>query len=274
MSLLGATEIRELAAKLDLNPSKGLGQNFVIDGNVCQRIVRQVEIKEGDVALEIGPGLGSLSLAILETGVPLIAVEIDKRLAKQLPETISAHNPSADLEVINADALEIKVLPVNPTVLVANLPYNVSVPVLLNLLERFPTLREGVVMVQAEVADRLAAKPGNKDYGVPSLKGAWWADIELAGNISRNIFWPVPNVDSKLVYFKRHAPLGDELERRKVFSLIDAAFSQRRKMIRSAMSSVLGERAESLIQSAGIDPTLRGEALDISAYCLIAKQVN
>ena len=274
MSLLGATEIRELAAKLDLNPSKGLGQNFVIDGNVCQRIVRQVEIKEGDVVLEIGPGLGSLSLAILETGVPLIAVEIDKRLAKQLPETISAHNLSADLEVINADALEIKELPRNPSVLVANLPYNVSVPVLLNLLERFPSLREGVVMVQAEVADRLAAKPGNKDYGVPSLKGAWWADIELAGNISRNIFWPIPNVDSKLVYFKRHAPLGDELERKKVFSLIDAAFSQRRKMIRSSMSSVLGERAESLIQSAGIDPTLRGEALDISAYCLIAKQVN
>ena len=274
MSLLGATEIRELAAKLDLNPSKGLGQNFVIDGNVCQRIVRQVEIKEGDVVLEIGPGLGSLSLAILETGVPLIAVEIDKRLAKQLPETISAHNLSADLEVINADALEIKELPRNPSVLVANLPYNVSVPVLLNLLERFPSIREGVVMVQAEVADRLAAKPGNKDYGVPSLKGAWWADIELAGNISRNIFWPIPNVDSKLVYFKRHAPLGDELERKKVFSLIDAAFSQRRKMIRSSMSSVLGERAESLIQSAGIDPTLRGEALDISAYCLIAKQVN
>lgn len=274
MSLLGAIEIRELAAKLNLNPSKGLGQNFVIDGNVCQRIVRQVEIKDGDVVLEIGPGLGSLSLAILETGSPLIAVEIDKRLADQLPITVSAHNPDSDLVVINADALEIRVLPRNPSVLVANLPYNVSVPVLLNLLERFPTLREGVVMVQAEVADRLAAKPGNKDYGVPSLKGAWWADLELAGNISRNIFWPIPNVDSKLVYFKRHEPLGDETERKKVFSLIDAAFSQRRKMIRSALSSVLGERAESLIQSAGIDPTLRGEALDISAYCLIAKQVR
>ncbi len=274
MSLLGATEIRELAAKLDLNPSKGLGQNFVIDGNVCQRIVRQVEIKDGDVVLEIGPGLGSLSLAILETGAPLIAIEIDKRLATQLPATVSSHNPGADLDVINADALKINELPRNPTVLVANLPYNVSVPVLLNLLEKFPTLREGVVMVQAEVADRLAAKPGNKDYGVPSLKCAWWADLELAGNISRNIFWPIPNVDSKLVYFKRHAPLGDDSERRKVFSLIDSAFSQRRKMIRSAMSPVLGERAESLIQSAGIDPTLRGEALDITAYCLIAKHVN
>ena len=274
MTLLGASEIRELAAKLELNPSKGLGQNFVIDGNVCQRIVRQVDIKEGDVILEIGPGLGSLTLAILETGAQLIAVEIDTRLATQLPETVNLHNSSADLIVINKDALELVELPKTPTVLVANLPYNVSVPVIINLLERFPSLREGVVMVQAEVADRLAAKPGGKDYGVPSIKCAWWADLELAGNISRNIFWPVPNVDSKLVFFKRHEPLGDELTRKKVFALIDAAFSQRRKMIRSSMSSVFGERAESLIQSAGIDPTLRGEALDIQAYCKIARQLN
>ena len=272
MSLLGASEIRELAAKLELSPSKGLGQNFVIDGNVCQRIVRQVEISKNDVVLEIGPGLGSLTLAILETGAPLIAVEIDQRLAKQLPETVAAHNSDADLTVVNQDALDVKELPKNPTVLVANLPYNVSVPVLLNLLERFPTLREGVVMVQAEVADRLAAEPGNKDYGVPSLKAAWWADLELAGSISRSIFWPVPNVDSKLVFFKRHEPLGDDLFRVKVFALIDAAFSQRRKMIRSAMSSVLGVNAESIINSAGIDPTLRGEALDISAYIAIASQ--
>ncbi len=272
MTLLGAAEIRELAAKLDLNPSKGLGQNFVIDGNTCQKIVRQVSIGKDDVAMEIGPGLGSLTLAILETGAPLIAVEIDNRLAIQLPVTVSEHNPDADLTVINKDALEVTELPKNPTVLVANLPYNVSVPVLLNLLERFPTLREGVVMVQAEVADRLAAKPSNKDFGVPSLKGAWWADLELAGNISRSVFWPVPNVDSKLVYFRRHDPLGDEEFRRRVFALIDAAFSQRRKMIRSAMSSVLGLNAELIIASAGIDPTLRGEALDISAYIAIAAQ--
>lgn len=272
MSLLGAAEIRELAAKLDLNPSKGLGQNFVIDGNTCQKIVRQVEISKDDVVLEIGPGLGSLTLAILETGAPLIAVEIDNRLAQQLPITVSQHIPGADLTVINKDALEVTELPKNPTVLVANLPYNVSVPVLLNLLERFPSLREGVVMVQAEVADRLAAKPNNKDFGVPSLKGAWWADLELAGNIARSVFWPVPNVDSKLVYFKRHEPLGDEEFRKRVFALIDAAFSQRRKMIRSAMSSVLGLHAEAIITSAGVDPTLRGEALDISAYTAIASQ--
>lgn len=272
MSLLGATEIRELAAKLDLHPSKGLGQNFVIDANVCQRIVRQVEINSTDIVLEIGPGLGSLTLAIIETGAPVIAIEIDERLAKQLPETVKTHAPDGKLTVINSDALSVKQLPDPPTVLIANLPYNVSVPVLLNLLEHFPSLREGVVMVQAEVADRLAAKPGGKDFGVPSLKGSWWADISLSGNISRNIFWPVPNVDSKLVYFKRHEALGDEKFRREVFALIDAAFSQRRKMIRSSMSQILGDDAQQIIKSAGIDPTLRGEALDISAYCAIAQK--
>ena len=272
MSLLGAIEIRELAAKLDLHPSKGLGQNFVIDSNVCQRIVRQVEIGSDDLVLEIGPGLGSLTLAIIETGAPVIAIEIDDRLARQLPETVKNHAPEGKLTVINQDALEVRELPEAPTVLIANLPYNVSVPVLLNLLERFPSLREGVVMVQAEVADRLAAKPGGKDFGVPSLKAAWWADLSLSGNISRNIFWPVPNVDSKLVFFKRHEPLGDGKFRRDVFALIDAAFSQRRKMIRSSMSQVLGHDAEQKIQSAGVDPTLRGESLDIAAYCAIAKK--
>lgn len=272
MTLLGATEIRELAAKLDIHPSKGLGQNFVIDGNVCQRIVRQVTITPQDRVLEIGPGLGSLTLAILESGVPVTAIEIDKRLAAELPETVKNHAPNSNLTVLNEDALQVTELPVAPTVLIANLPYNVSVPVLLNLLERFESLREGVVMVQAEVADRLAAKPGSKEFGVPSLKAAWWADLSLSGNISRNIFWPVPNVDSKLVYFKRHVALGDEVLRKRVFGLIDSAFSQRRKMIRSSMSQVLGHDAEQIIQSAGIDPTLRGEALDISAYCAIARK--
>ena len=184
------------------------------------------------------------------------------------------HNPNANLTVINEDAISVRQLPLNPTVLVANLPYNVSVPVLLNLLEYFPQLREGVVMVQAEVADRLAAKPKNKDYGVPSLKAAWWADLELSGNISRNIFWPIPNVDSKLVYFKRHEPLGDEGIRKAVFSLIDAAFSQRRKMIRSSMSVALGPNGEAIIAAAGVDPTLRGEALEINQYLAIALELN
>jgi len=204
MSLLGAAEIRALAQSLDLKPSKSLGQNFVIDANVCRKIVRTAGVSADDIALEIGPGLGSLTLAMMEEAKAVIAVEIDPRLAQQLPITVAAHsNSSEKLTVIHHDALTIKELPAAPTVLVANLPYNVSVPVFLHLLEIFPTLRSGVVMVQAEVADRLAAKPNSKEYGIPSVKAAWWADVSNAGSVSRSIFWPAPNVDSKLVGFTR-----------------------------------------------------------------------
>jgi len=204
MTLLGAAQIRELAAKLDLKPSKSLGQNFVIDSNVCTKIVKTAGVTKDDVALEIGPGLGSLTLAMLEAAQSVIAVEIDPRLAQQLPLTVADHfEHPENLTVINKDALGVNDLPVAPTVLVANLPYNVSVPVLLHLLEKFPTIRTGVVMVQAEVADRLAAKPGGKEYGIPSVKAAWWADVKNVGTVSRSIFWPAPNVDSKLVGFTR-----------------------------------------------------------------------
>ncbi len=239
MSLLGAGEIRELAATLDLKPSKSLGQNFVHDGNVCRKIVRTAGVTSTDIALEIGPGLGSLTLAMLEEAQSVIAVEIDSRLAGQLPITVAAHTERAHLlTVINEDALTLKALPADPTVLVANLPYNVSVPVFLHLLEILPSLRSGVVMVQAEVADRLAAKPNSKEYGIPSVKAAWWADVTGAGSVSRNIFWPQPNVDSKLVAFTRRATPGDEELRKKVFAIIDLAFAQRRKMLRSALSSM------------------------------------
>ena len=275
MSLLGAAEIRELAEALDLKPSKSLGQNFVHDGNVCRKIVRTAGVTSSDIALEIGPGLGSLTLAMLEEAESVVAVEIDSRLATQLPITAAKHSERADkLIVINQDALTLKSLPVDPTVLVANLPYNVSVPVFLHLLEILPSLRSGVVMVQAEVADRLAAKPNSKEYGIPSVKAAWWADVTGAGSVSRNIFWPQPNVDSKLVGFTRRATPGDEELRKKVFAIIDLAFAQRRKMLRSALSSMYGgsAAAEALLTAAGIDPTLRGEALDIHAFCAIAKQ--
>jgi len=275
MSLLGAAEIRELAEALDLKPSKSLGQNFVHDGNVCRRIVRTAGLTSTDIALEIGPGLGSLTLAMLEQAQAVVAVEIDARLANQLPITAAKHSERADtLTVINQDALTLKDLPVAPTVLIANLPYNVSVPVFLHLLEILPSLRSGVVMVQAEVADRLAAKPNSKEYGIPSVKAAWWADVTGAGSVSRNIFWPQPNVDSKLVGFTRRATPGDEELRKKVFAIIDLAFAQRRKMLRSALSSMYGGSgaAEAHLTKAGIDPTLRGEALDISAFCAIAKQ--
>jgi 16S rRNA (adenine1518-N6/adenine1519-N6)-dimethyltransferase len=273
MTLLGAAQIRELAAALDLKPSKSLGQNFVIDSNVCTKIVRTAAVGPSDIALEIGPGLGSLTLALLESAASVVAVEIDSRLAGQLPITVAnLFEHPENLTVLNQDALTIQSLPVNPTVLVANLPYNVSVPVLLHLLEKFGSLRTGVVMVQAEVADRLAAKPGTKEYGIPSVKAAWWAEVKGAGSVSRSVFWPAPNVDSKLVSFTRRQTPGDEVLRRKVFTIIDAAFAQRRKMLRSALSGLYGSSssAEEILKRADIDPTLRGEALEISSFCAIA----
>jgi 16S rRNA (adenine1518-N6/adenine1519-N6)-dimethyltransferase len=273
MTLLGAAQIRELAAQLDLKPSKSLGQNFVIDSNVCTKIVRTAGVTSDDIALEIGPGLGSLTLAMLEIAKSVVAVEIDSRLAQQLPITVAQHfEHPENLTVINKDALAINELPVAPTVLVANLPYNVSVPVLLHLLEKFPSIRTGVVMVQAEVADRLAAKPGGKEYGIPSVKAAWWADVKSVGTVSRSIFWPAPNVDSKLVGFTRRETAGSEESRAKVFTIIDAAFAQRRKMLRSALSSLYGSSAaaEAILIKAGIDPTLRGEALQVESFCKIA----
>ena len=272
MSLLGAAEIRELAELLDLRPAKSLGQNFVIDGNVCQKIVRVAGVTADDIALEIGPGLGSLTLALLEVTSSVIAVEIDQRLADRLPITVAEHKDSDyKLTVINTDALALRELPIAPTVLVANLPYNVSVPVLLHLLEILPSLNTGVVMVQAEVADRLAAKPGTKEYGIPSLKASWWAQVSGAGSVSRSIFWPVPGVDSKLVSFKRHEAPGDEVMRKGVFQLVDAAFAQRRKMLRAALSGIFGSsaKAEAVLIAAGIDPTLRGESLLIDSFCAI-----
>ena len=273
MTLLGAAQIRELAAKLDLKPSKSLGQNFVIDSNVCTKIVRTAGVTADDIALEIGPGLGSLTLAMLDAAKSVIAVEIDPRLAQQLPLTVAEHfEHPENLTVINKDALAVHDLTVAPTVLVANLPYNVSVPVLLHLLEKFPTIRTGVVMVQAEVADRLAAKPGGKEYGIPSVKAAWWADVKNVGTVSRSIFWPAPNVDSKLVGFTRRETAGSEEMREKVFTIIDAAFAQRRKMLRSALSSLYGSSsaAEEILIKAGIDPTLRGESLEVKSFCQIA----
>lgn len=275
MSLLGAAEIRELAEALDLHPSKSLGQNFVHDGNTCRKIVRTAGVLPDDIALEIGPGLGSLTLTMLEEASHVIAVEIDSRLATQLPITAKNHDIDiSKLTVINQDALMVNELPMAPTVLIANLPYNVSVPVFLHLLEKFSTLRSGVVMVQAEVADRLAAKPSTKEYGVPSVKAAWWADVTGAGAVSRQIFWPVPNVDSKLVGFVRKTEEpGDEALRLRTFDIIDLAFAQRRKMLRSALSSRYGGSAvaEELLLACGIDATLRGEALSIEDYCAIAR---
>ena len=270
-SLLGAAEIREIAERIGVKPTKKLGQNFVVDANTCRRIVKAAEVSSDDVALEIGPGIGSLTLALLEVAKEVIAIEIDDRLAGELANTAAAHDfDTRRLNVINEDAMTTESLPKEPTVLVANLPYNISVPVLLHFLEKFPSIQRGVVMVQSEVADRLVAKPGSKNYGSPSVKATWWADLSSAGTVGRSIFWPVPNVDSSLVKFIRHAPAGDEKARLQTFAVIDAAFAQRRKMLRSALGELFDGTASESIASAGIDPTVRGEVLLLGDFMKIA----
>jgi 16S rRNA (adenine1518-N6/adenine1519-N6)-dimethyltransferase len=272
-NLLGAAEIREIAERIGVRPTKKLGQNFVVDANTCRKIVKGADVGSEDVALEIGPGLGSLTLAMMESAREVIAIEIDDRLAAELPETAKRHGfDISKLTIINEDAKSVSTLPIEPTVLVANLPYNVSVPVLLRFLELFPTLRSGVVMVQSEVADRLVAKPNSKTYGSPSVKATWWADLTSAGTVSRSIFWPVPNVDSSLVRFVRHQSAGDEALRKVVFKIIDAAFAQRRKMMRAALSDMCGgsAAASSIIEASGIDPTIRGESLELADFIKIA----
>lgn len=273
VSLLGPAEIRDLAALLDLTPTKKLGQNFVIDANTVRKIVRVAEVEAGDVVLEVGPGLGSLTLGLLEASASVVAVEIDHRLAEQLPLTVAQLAPDAALTVVRDDALRVLSLPVEPSRLVANLPYNVSVPVLLHLLEHFPSLRSGVVMVQAEVGHRLAAEPGSKVYGAPSVKAAWYGRWRTAGQVSRQVFWPVPNVDSVLVGFTRvGAGLDTEEWRVRTFALVDAAFQQRRKMLRQALAPVLGTpaAAAAALSAAGLSETARGEELTAPDFLALA----
>ena len=273
MSLLGPAEIRDLAELLGIQPTKKLGQNFVIDANTVRRIVKSAGVTRGETVVEVGPGLGSLTLGLLEAGASVVAVEIDRRLAEQLPRTVAELAPDADLTVITEDALRITELPGEPTVLVANLPYNVSVPVLLHFLEHFPSIQRGLVMVQAEVGERVAAGPGSKVYGSPSIKAAWYGTFTTAGKVSRQVFWPVPNVDSILVRFERHAQPGTEAERLATFELVDAAFQQRRKMLRQALAVTLGDSATATarLEAAGIAPTARGEELTVDDFLGVAR---
>jgi 16S rRNA (adenine1518-N6/adenine1519-N6)-dimethyltransferase len=271
--LLGPAEIRDLAATLGIQPTKRLGQNFVHDANTVRRIVQVAGVRPGDEVLEVGPGLGSLTLGLLDAGASVTAVEIDRRLAEQLPRTVELLQPGAPLRVIEADALRLTELPVPPVSIVANLPYNVSVPVLLHLLEHFPSLESGLVMVQAEVGHRLAAPPGSKVYGSPSVKAAWYGGWRIAAQVSRQVFWPVPNVDSVLVGFERGRHPGSEDERLATFELVDAAFQQRRKMLRQSLGSVLGSAAAASdrMQRAGLDPTARGEQLTVHDFLAIVR---
>jgi 16S rRNA (adenine1518-N6/adenine1519-N6)-dimethyltransferase len=273
--LLAPTDVRRMVAALGLRPTKTLGQNFVIDPNTVQRIVRTADLGPDDVVVEVGPGLGSLTLALLPVVARVIAVEIDSALAGALSPTIALRLPDLidRLEVITADAMTLDSLPApSPTALVANLPYNVSVPVLLHLLETLPSLRAGLVMVQAEVADRLTAPPGSRTYGAPSVKASWWASLRRAGSVPRTVFWPVPNVDSGLVAFTRREPPVTPATRAEVFAVIDAAFAQRRKTLRAALAAWAGSpaAAEDALRRAGIDPRTRGEQLDIAAFARIA----
>lgn len=275
INLLGAIEIRKIADELDLYPKKSLGQNFVIDANTCQKIARLAEVNSSDHVVEIGPGIGSLTLALLESGAKVTALEIDSRLAARLPLTLKEHGAS-NFEVIETDALNFNDLPSDVNKLVANLPYNISVPVLLYFLEHFPSIKSGIVMVQSEVAERLAARPGTKDYGAPSAKAAWWAKLELSDSISRKVFWPIPNVDSSLVSFHRLEPVDrSESLRKATFQVIDLAFGKRRKMLRSALSELFGSSgaAESALSAIGINPTDRGESLSLSDFIAIARSL-
>jgi 16S rRNA (adenine1518-N6/adenine1519-N6)-dimethyltransferase len=278
--LLGPTEIRELAARLGVQPSKRLGQNFVVDAGTVSRITALADLGPDDVVLEVGPGFGSLTLPLLAAARRVIAIEVDRVLAAELPVTVAARAPqlAGRLDVVTADAARVAQLPGEPpTILVANLPYNVSVPVVLHLLATVPSLARGLVMVQAEVADRMCAPPGSRTYGVPSAKLAWFATARRSGSVGRAVFWPVPRVDSGLVSLVRlaapeAAAVRGTARRADTFAVIDAAFSQRRKTLRAALASWAGSpaAAEALLRAADVDPALRGEALGIADFSRIA----
>jgi 16S rRNA (adenine1518-N6/adenine1519-N6)-dimethyltransferase len=271
--LLTAPDVRALAQRLGVRPTKSLGQNFVIDPNTVRRIVRTSGVTADDVVVEVGPGLGSLTLGLLEASARVVAVEIDPVLAAELPLTVAARAPELvdRFELVLMDALQLEAVPgPPPTAFVANLPYNVAVPVLLRLLERLPSLQRGLVMVQAEVADRLVAPPGSRTYGVPSVKAAWYAEVTRAGSIGRNVFWPAPHVDSGLVAFRRRTPpAGDRVQ---TFAVVDAAFAQRRKTLRAALAGWAGgaDAAEQRLRAAGIDPSARGEVLSVEDFARLA----
>ncbi len=277
---LTASDVRALAARHDVRPTKVLGQNFVVDPGTVSRIVRAGGVEAGDVVMEVGPGLGSLTLGLLDAGASVVAVEIDAKLAEALPGTVAEYAPDAadNLHVINMDAMAVTPadLPLTPTRLVANLPYNVSVPVILHVLATFPAIETVLVMVQSEVAERIIAGPGSRVYGVPSAKVAWYAEAEPAGAIGRGIFWPVPRVDSQLVRLRRRPAPLTAASRDDVFAAIDAAFSQRRKTLRSALASWAGSpaEAEDILRAAGIDPSRRGETLTIEEFAHVAAAVK
>jgi 16S rRNA (adenine1518-N6/adenine1519-N6)-dimethyltransferase len=277
--LLGPADVRRLAADVGLRPTKQRGQNFVIDANTVRRIVRTAHLTADDVVLEVGPGLGSLTLGLVAEVARVVAVEVDSLLARALPATVATYAPamSGRVHIVHEDALRLTGVPgPAPTALVANLPYNVSVPVLLHLLDLLPTLERGLVLVQAEVAARLVAGPGSRTYGVPSVKAAWYADLRPAGAVSRSVFWPAPHVDSSLVAWTRRDMPASSSGRDAVFALVDAAFAQRRKTLRSALASLAGSAsiAEQALVAAGVSPQSRGEQLSLTQFVAVADALD
>lgn len=277
-ALLGPAQVRDLAGRLGLRPSKAWGQNFVVDAGTVRRIVRVAGVDPGEQVVEVGPGLGSLTLGLLEAEARVVAVEVDPVLAEALPRTVAERMPDAldRLTVLARDALSLTELPGRPTALVANLPYNVAVPVLLTFLARFDTVQRVLVMVQAEVADRLVAPPGSRTYGIPSVKAAWYADARRAGAVGRAVFWPVPRVDSALVALHRRQPPSTTADREQVFAVVDAAFAQRRKTLRAALAGVAGSpaAAEAALLAADVDPGARGERLTVEEFARVAEQLR
>jgi 16S rRNA (adenine1518-N6/adenine1519-N6)-dimethyltransferase len=275
--MLGPADVRSLAGRLGLTPTRQLGQNFVIDPNTVRRIVRAAHVGPDDVVVEVGPGLGSLTLGLLPQVRAVVAIEKDPVLAVALPSTVAERAPACAgrLTVLACDALRVAALPgAPPTALVANLPYNVAVPVLLHLLERFGSIKRTLVMVQAEVAERLAAAPGSRMYGVPSVKARWYGEVSRAGSVGRTVFWPAPRVDSGLVAIDRRKPPPTSATREQVFAVVDAAFGQRRKTLRAALAGWAGsaDAAEHALRAAGVDPGARGEALTIDDFARVAEQ--
>ena len=277
-ALLGPAQVRDLAGRLGLRPSKAWGQNFVVDAGTVRRIVRVAGVDPGEQVVEVGPGLGSLTLGLLEAEARVVAVEVDPVLAEALPRTVAERMPDAldRLTVLARDALSLTELPGRPTALVANLPYNVAVPVLLTFLARFDTVQRVLVMVLAEVADRLVAPPGSRTYGIPSVKAAWYADARRAGAVGRAVFWPVPRVDSALVALHRRQPPSTTADREQVFAVVDAAFAQRRKTLRAALAGVAGSpaAAEAALLAADVDPGARGERLTVEEFARVAEQLR
>ncbi len=271
---LDATRLRALADRLGLRPSKGRGQNFLFDANTIRRIVSLAQVGADDTVLEVGPGLGSLTIGLLHTGARVVAVEVEPSLARQLPSTMAdlLGGPADRLTLVEADALRLDRLDQAPTMMVANLPYNISVPVILHVLEAFPGVGRGLVMVQSEVADRLVAPPGSRVYGVPSAKLAWYASARRVGTVPPTVFWPAPKVESGLVAFTRREPPAGA-DRQATFDLIDAAFSQRRKMLRSVLAGPYGAGVLPALAAAGVDPAARGETLGIEDFARLAAQL-